>query len=352
MDVGILHKKISRITKSSEKWKLKQQDIFLKRISELLQEGFSLSDGLRFLQVMMVKEKNDIQKIINEMEAGNSFPTSLHLLGFSEQLIVQLQFSMIHGNFIETLQFCSEHISIKQKQIKQFQKIAIYPMFLLGLATMMLFAIRQFLLPTIRNSSSTDSKTTIFLIFFLSYFPQILLIILSIILSIILLWRVKFKKKSAYDQAVSLKRIPLFGKWYKDYYTFFFSREFAYSLLSGQSIYQIIEMMEAEPTNSLIIEVATKLSKDLKSGENLPTIITSIPFFREEMTWIIYHGQLTSQLGIKLKIYSQECYRILLADIEKKINWLQPILFLIIGVIIISIYGVLMLPMLSMMRGV
>ncbi|MDE1547835.1 competence type IV pilus assembly protein ComGB [Jeotgalibaca caeni] len=351
MDVALSLRKIFKITKSSRKWAIFVQSQFLLRLAELLQEGFSLSEALKFLQVMMGKQKEDIQEMLKQMERGTAFPSTLEQLGFSSQILVQLHLSIIHGTFNETLAFCAGYIETKHKQWQQFKKVAAYPCFMLVLTLLMLFAVRRFLLPTLQYSVTSASRTTEVLIFVLTYLPFILLGSIFLVSSIVFMIMNKLKKKTAYERAIYYCGFPLVGNWVRAYYTFFFSREFAYFILNGQSIHQMIEQMKGEYTSDLMKELAEKAELSLRKGDSFPQFVKECHLFYQEMSWIIYHGELTSQLGLKLKVYSKECYRQLIADIEKKLNLIQPVLFLLIGLLIVIIYLILMLPMLDMMRG-
>lgn len=343
--------KTMRAIKSSEKWTLNQQCLFLNRLSELLAEGFSISEAISFLKIMMVKQESQLDQVVKRMASGESFPSSLSSLGFSADIITQLHFSIRNGQLIETLSFCASQMKRKQSQSQQAKKVIAYPSFLILLATLMMIAIRHYLLPTLEISVTNDNKWGIIMIIFLEKLPYMMCSLVFIVLLVASMLNRYLNKKSAYDHACFLIRMPIFGKWYSDYYTFYFSRELGYALLNGQSIYQFLEMVSSESTNQLLRELADLISTDLLAGDDLPTIMAKFPIFRKELTWIIYHGQLTSQLGKKLKLFSQECYQQLMTDIERKINYLQPVLFLFIGLIIVLIYGILMYPMLSMMKG-
>lgn len=355
MHVVTLPRKIFKNISYSKKWSTQRQSYFLERLSELLAEGFSLGEALTFLQVMMKKEEKDIQHIMKQMEEGRSFPETLLTFGFPEQIIIQLKLSLLHANFIPTMKICSSYLTEKRKQLLNLRKTTIYPCFLLFFSFCMLLAIRVFLLPTLESSLHSDvgnkSQGIGALLFFLKYMPQLLTGLSFFILILFLLFRRFLLKRNALERATLYCKLPIVGKWFIDYYTAFFSREFSYFYLNGQSIHKIVETFKDDSSSELMQQIAEVMEKELKKGDNLKTIIQQFNFFRFELGWIIYQGELTSQVGLKLKIYSQECHRSLTQDIEKKINMLQPVLFLLIGMIIVFVYAILMLPMLSMMGG-
>lgn len=353
MRAAILPKRISRNIKFSKKWSVKAQSYFLERVSELIREGFSLSEALLFLKMMMEKEQEDIQLILEKMEEGAAFPQTLTPFGFSEQIVVQLHLSLLHGRFIETLQYCGEYLEQKQDQLKKLRKAAIYPSFLLFFALSMLFAIRSFLLPILDSSflGAEGESRYQFLFFFIEYLPHLSGGFFLVISLGVLIGRRLLQKKNAIQRASFYSRLPIVGRWMIDYYTSFFSREFAYFYMNGQSAYQIVEEFKKKDSSLFMQQIALQIEEGLKRGDNLKDILGRLSFFRPELGWMIYQGELISQVGVKLRIFSQECHRSLLEDVEKKINLLQPILFLFIGLIVVLVYAVLMLPMLSMMGG-
>lgn len=355
MRVALLPKKIFKNINSSKKWNTNQQSYFLERLSELLKEGFSLGEALSFLQIMMKKEKNDLEKMMDRMEEGKSFPEALIPFGFSEQMISQLHLSLLHANFIETLKLCSSRIIEKQKQLGNLKKVVVYPVFLLVFANFMLLAIRKILLPTLESSLTSNgeyaSGLVQALLFFLKYMPHLLAGSIILLILTYLIFKKWFSQKDVLDKAALFCKLPVIGKWFIDYYSSFFSRELSYFYLNGQSIYKIVETLKADTSTLFMQQISLVMEEGLKRGDHLKIIIDQFPFFRKELSWIIYQGELTSQVGMKLKIYSQECHRSLIQDIEKKINLLQPVLFLFIGLIVVFVYTVLMLPMLSMVGG-
>ncbi|UJF14661.1 type II secretion system F family protein [Jeotgalibaca sp. MA1X17-3] len=353
--MALLQRKIFKSINSSKKWKIHQQSYFLERLSELLKEGFSLGEALSFLQMMMEKEKKDIEGMMEKMEEGKSFPESLIQFGFSEQVISQLHLSLLHANFTDTLKLCSTHIIEKQKQFGNLKKVVVYPLFLLLFSIFMLLAIREVLLPTLESSLLSNEESTNYfvyiLLFFLKYLPQLLLGAIFIFGLIYVLLKRWLSHKNVLERASIFCKVPIIGKWYLNYYSSLFSRELSYFYLNGQSIYKIVEALQAETSTLFMHQISLVMEEGLKKGDHLKIIIDQFPFFRKELSWIIYQGELTSQVGVKLKIYSQECHRTMMQDIEKKINLLQPLLFSFIGFIVVFVYAILMLPMLNMIGG-
>lgn len=356
MHMAIFQRKTFLKTASEQKWSTKEQAYFLRRLGELLNEGFSLSEGLAFLIIMQPKRERPIRKILSELEMGNPLPNALGLLGFPKQIVSQLSLALLHGRFNETLLFCSDFLSEKEKQVSKLKRVMLYPAFLLLFANAMLFAIRQVLLPsleTMMNPTGEDVTGLVSsILFYLNHLPIITGACLSLFALIYILGKEYVKKKTAFEKSLLFIKLPVFGKWVQLYYSFFFSREYAYFFKSGMQLNQIVTLMKEEDGTEWMKEISRMIEEGLTQGDSLTTVIKRYPIFKEEFGWIVYHGELTSQLPVKLTMYSEECFRLLIADIEQKIGLLQPILFLFVAIIVMSIYLVLLMPMFSSLGGI
>jgi competence protein ComGB len=340
---------------SEKRWQAKEQAYFLKRLGELLQEGFSLSEGLSFLKMMQPKRADDIQRMLARLETGVNLAEALAGCGFSEQVVSQLRLSFLHGKLTETLLFCSDFLAEKDKQLQKLRKVLIYPLFLLVFANGMLIAIRQVLLPSLETmlqpAEDGPGRMASITLAYLKNLPLIILGTAALGASLFLLAKMYLKRKSAFRQSLLFCRIPLLSRWVQLYYSFFFCREYAYFFRNGMQLNQIVSLMRGDEGTAWMKEISGLVEEGLTQGDSLTTIIKRYPIFKEEMGWIIYHGELTSQLPIKLSMYSEECFRLLIADIEQKIGWLQPVLFLMVAIIVMAIYLILLMPMLSSLGG-
>jgi len=75
-------------------------------------------------------------------------------------------------------------------------------------------------------------------------------------------------------------------------------------------------------------------------------------FLKQEFSQIVRHGETTGHLGKELLVYSEECMNELEERIDKMIALVQPVSFLFIAFLIVSVYGAMLLPMLSNMEGI
>lgn len=352
MVVGTSLKKISETTMSHKKWKTEYQINFLRQLSELLEEGFPIIDCLQFLCFTNTKLSEDILSISTQLERGSSFVDVIKQKGFDKRTLTQLQLAELNGNFEETLKYCAEYIQTIHNQRIKMRKVAVYPLFLTVMAVAMLLVVRKFMLPTLKTLGDTTSKVTEVVIWYLEHLPEITVIILFLALIIIWVLNIIWKKDSIWKRISQMAKMPVIGNFVRFYYSYYFSREFSCFLENGLSVNQMIKIMKELDTDALMVQVAEKMEEALLAGETFPSFIANTPFFHSEMSWIIHHGEITSQVSRKLKYYGQHCFSELMERIEKIIQLIQPIMFLGIGLLVVLIYLTLMLPMLNMMKGV
>ena len=216
MPMAISLKRTISKTSSEQKWRTKEQAYFLRRLGELLDEGFSLSEGLSFLEIMQPKREKAIRGIMAELASGNSLPDALAVLGFPKQIVSQLRLALLHGRFNETLLFCADFLTEKDKQVAKLKKVMVYPAFLLLFATGMLFAIRQVLLPSLESMMDPDAETmnglvTVMLLF-LNHLPIITASWVALLVFSGMLGKGYLKKKTAFEKSLLFIKTAHFGE--------------------------------------------------------------------------------------------------------------------------------------------
>ena len=67
---------------------------------------------------------------------------------------------------------------------------------------------------------------------------------------------------------------------------------------------------------------------------------------------IIKHGQENGKLEQELLFFSQHCVVNMEEQIEKCIKMIQPVLYLFIGFLVVSMYLAILLPMFNLLDGI
>lgn len=94
------------------------------------------------------------------------------------------------------------------------------------------------------------------------------------------------------------------------------------------------------------------IKQKLLTGEKLESILASFPFFEKEFPMIIKHGQENGKLEQELLFFSEHCMVNMEERIEKSLKMIQPMLYLFIGLLVVSMYLAILLPMFQLLEGI
>ena len=118
------------------------------------------------------------------------------------------------------------------------------------------------------------------------------------------------------------------GDLYRCYQTSYFALEWGKLFQQGLEIRQIIMCMQQTSTATLVQELAVQLELCLASGGLLPDKLKDYVFLTPEFSLIVFQGEMRGKLGEELFVYSQLLTDRLFQQIEKKIQWIQPVIFI------------------------
>jgi len=333
------------------------QGLFLKRLGTLLREGFSLKEALTFMRTISGKETLIwIDSIKKGLEQGNSLHEELKQLNFSERVCSQIYFSIIHGNFSDAVYQSGSQLLAQVDRRKKVKQLLNYPMMLVVFMVGMLLSMRYILLPHITQITSSDTSNIDFMtqmiLKLIDTAPYWLLGVAGFILIASLLCRAYLSKKTALEKAVIYSKIPIFSLVYQLYQTQFFAFEWSQLIKGGSNLREIVTIMKENQTSKLINEVGEYLEDELIFGRAFQEILRDFSFFKKELPDIVKHGEVSGKMGGELELYSSQCEEELYARVEKSMEWIQPIVFSGIAVMIIAIYAALLLPTFSLLEGI
>lgn len=340
--------------KSKPLTKVKKRDAgkYLESLSDLLEEGFSLNQALQFLNYLYPHYQVVNEIAIKHLKEGKGIERGLREVGYSLSLISQLFYAQKQGRFKDALKKAVNQLYLEQTYRQKILKALTYPIFMLVFLVVLLLGMRSFLLPHITSFITVEmyekqGLIRILLTFF-AYLPQILIGIVGGGLVTYMGLDFYLLKQDVLTRCRILIKIPLVRKWVRYYCTYKVSQTFGYFLEGGFSILQTLEFIKAYPIDPFLAELAHVFHTKMMKGEGLVQGINSLGIFQEEFSMIIQQGEMTSQVSTKCLRYANSVWTWLMEDISKKISYLQPVLFILIAVLVMSMYLLMMLPMLTM----
>ncbi|MBS4199659.1 type II secretion system F family protein [Bacillus sp. FJAT-49732] len=348
MTVGFL-KKIKKLT-------FKEQGIFLTRASDMLSNGFTLLEVLQFFSKLDNKNYHLMASMIDDLKSGHKIHEVFLKHHFDQGACIQLYFSEKHGYLAEALLESGEYLQRKDEERKKFIKLMQYPLILIFILLFVAILLNTLLLPRFQylyQSMGYEPTVGIKLVLHLMQNIPSYLLLLFILCSV-LYFIVKqiFQKKSALEIASTLSSLPVISSFYKLYQTIFISREWGYLLRSGFSINEIINIMESQMYKPLLHESAQQLKKMLLIGHSFADALSNLSFIEREMIFIVNHGDKNGRMDKELLYYSNHCLQKLEEKTENIFLIIQPVIFSIIGIVIVVIYMSIFFPMFQMMDAI
>lgn len=338
------------------KWRKKEQATFILRLGELLDAGYPLVDALRFLQSQETsKRKPYIDDALIQLKAGQSLFEVLNSLGFHPQLLQFVYYAEHYGNLPHALteggQFWHKRNEDQDKMIKIF----IYPITLLCMMMVISSLFQGFLLPKFLSLyESMNIPPSVFLhsiVMFSqvsTYFPYALMVFF------VIFWIVKkywYERKAYLERRRYILRIPFVNQYMRLFDTYYMSYQLSSLLAGGLSINDCMKLFSKHNHQPFFRELGACIYSELHEGRSLEQVFDGLPFFEHYMSAVIANGQKNGKLDQELYYYS----RIILQTLESKITAflkvVQPLLFVVVGVVVVSIYLSILLPMFSIMDG-
>lgn len=339
------------------KWSIHQQASFLKRIGELLKHGYPIAGAIESISIHMNDDHRErLKNGLADLRKGSSFHQVLANLGFHEELIGYVYFAEQHGSFSNALLDGSSIALKKEHNRQKLFKLLQYPLLLVFITGFLFLFIEKDLLPKFtilfKSMNLEENIFTKIIYAFARYFPLLLSLVLIIILLSSIFYYFIFRNFSYLHQKALLIQIPFLGRLLKLLYTHYFSVQFSYLLTGGISISEALMLFEANKRQAFYSALGTDIKLKLIAGEKLESIIREFTFFEDELAMIIQHGQENGKLDHELLFYGQHCISIVEELLEKSLKTIQPLLYLLIGGLVVSMYLAILLPMFHLMDGI
>ncbi|WP_158661066.1 competence type IV pilus assembly protein ComGB [Bacillus kwashiorkori] len=337
-------------------WNMKDQADFLTRLGTLLGQGYSLNQALRFL-IYQVDENNRsvIYNAIGQLNAGEKLYSVLNASRFMPVCVSFTYFGEKNGDLQKSLITAGSLLKKQLNNRQQVRKLLSYPLFLLSF-TFILFAIMQSnILPQflhLYDSFQVEPNLLIRMLNSLNeYRTFYLLLLCCFMLMIVIFYRLFLNKVQPHERMCLYSRLPIIGKIIKLWNTYYSAFHLSQLLQAGISLNESLQLLGNDPQKKFLNTACQIVQKRLLEGVDFSRAVTVIPYWNEELSFIIQHGQMTGRLAGELETYSTYCLEEFSEQIEKIIKILQPFIFLIIGIWIITLYISLLLPTFQMINN-
>lgn len=305
-------------------------------MNSLFSSGFHLTEIIDFLERSNLIEKEFTAQMKSGLLSGQNLSKILSDLKFSDTVITQISLAEFHGNLGKTLNLVENNLRHILKIRQKILAVATYPVMLLIFLFGIIFGLKNYLLPQLETSSN-------FAVWVIQHLPILTGSFLVIVLTVIIvIWQI-FKRRTAKFNASFLSKMPIVGSFVKSYLTGYFAREWGNLISQGVELQQIFMIMAAQKSK-IFAEIGQDLTRKIENGKSFHEAVKSYKFLNEELSLIVEYGALKAKLGTELRVYSEECFDQFFKKSEKAMEFIQPIVFVFVALMIVLLYAAMLLP--------
>lgn len=330
---------------------------FLKKMSVLLEEGYTFRDSLSMLLPHHIEELSEVESLVEEkFRSGSNMSEILQLLGFQKSYLMTIHVAEQHGRVVRALDSIASQMITKEETQKRLQKLMAYPAILFVFLVLLFFGFRIYFLPNMssmmlsREGDASVSKLTLSS-FFLHIPDALIIAACGSILFAFVAWRIISKKEIGHQMIVYLK-IPVLCRFFRLQLTRQFAYELGGLLESGLSMQESLIILQRQELQPFMAKIAGELRNRVIFGDSLSTAVNHMKFFQKGFNAHILHGEEGGNLGRELQIYSDFLTDKTEANMTRVLAIIQPLLFCIIAVCILGAYLAILLPMYEMIEMV
>lgn len=327
---------------------------FLLKLSTLMESGFTMYNALIFLlEQYDVLKQNTKEEALRQIGNGEKLSDILKMLGFRKSIIIQVVFAEIHGEMINNLKESALYLDNRRKTFSKLIKSIQYPLLLVSIFIVMLIILNYTVIPqfqSLYNSIGTEAKGIVsVLTVMLEILPEAVIGLIAVFTVLFLIIVLIIKYAPVETQIRILLKVPLLKFYVVHYHTYRFSREFGYFINNGLEVKEIIALFKNQSLSAYLNYIAIRIEQKLNQGNSMSAAVKDIPILDEKLSIFISHGELNSEVGKELVIFSEYTLEKIIMRIENLTKRIQPVIFSILGVLIVCLYLVIMLPIFQMM---
>jgi competence protein ComGB len=339
------------------KWSLEEQAKFLKITGELLSRGYPLAEALESMMYHLPKNRRiEMKECLDDLKEGYPFYLILQKLKFDEHSIGYVFFAEQHGGLAVAFLEGSKMMEKRAKDFAKLRKLFSYPLFLVLMTILLFVFVQKYLLPrfsTLFSSMNIEANffTTVIYLFG-DVLPYLLSFLFTLTTFFLLYYFIRFKKILPIEQKIRLMKIPILAGFFRLFYTHYFSIQLSYLLEGGLSVNEALIMFERNEEQPFYQQLGREIRRILITGEKLEDICRKYPFFEQDLATIVKHGQDNGKLSQELMFFAAQCLHTLEEKTDRLMKKIQPIIYVFIGFLIVSMYLAVLLPMFHLLDGI
>lgn len=330
----------------------------LNRLSLLLEQGYSFMQALDILKGSSnTKEKYTIDTLYYHLQKGKPMAFAFQKAHFSNQVSALVSQSEGHGQLCQAIKRASEWKERKIKIKKEIQKAVSYPIILMLVLLLIGYIVFYLVIPhfvTMFEAFSIElPKSTLFMLSLISMMNRVDSTLIVVVILSTLVATLLFKKESTRVACVKkLLTIPKLKFIPQTLMTISFCTQLGYLLYANIPLYKSIHQLKTSSQSAYLKNYIQQMEQSLLSGQPLCDVIAQSQCFNSELNTVIYYAEKNGQLAEQLIQYGFYLEKTLLDRWIERIKWIEPILLLLIGSLIVYLFVAMFSPIMSLIENI
>lgn len=345
-------------TLGTGKVSLKELTTFCRQFSIMLTAGIPVLSCLENLKKQKYSAyfRSILQVIYDDVKGGDMLSTAIdkHKKVFPNFFRNMVHIGEASGRlsvvFVSLADYYESDAAVKRKA----KSALAYPMMLLMMTVAIVILMLTYVVPTFRDTMDkleVDVQGFTRVVYSLSEWliANWHLCVLVVIVVGLLLFLFFCTNKGKYTWDVFKVRAPIIGKIQKDLITARFARALSLLLSSGMDLSAALDSIGLILGNRYLEKRFQTVIKDVRQGTSFTEALIKFKFFPDMLIQMVSVGEDTASIDDVLQrscVYFDQCVEAALSSITSKI---QPVMLLIMGGVIGSLFLAVYSPMLSIM---
>jgi len=323
---------------------IKEQVLFAKRLSVLIQAGVPIVSALGIMSKQTGSKGATyiITRVVAEVEQGQLLSSGLrpfqHIFG--EFAVNIIQVGEVSGTLYENLEYLSQELKKKLELKRKIVSALVYPVFIIvatlgitGLLTGYVFPKIMPVFLSFKMQLPWSTRVLMRVSFIVSRYGEY--IMLGLVLAVVgTLFLLRQPRVRLWFDTVTLK-IPLVGTMFQNYYLTNFCRTLGLLLKSDVKIVEAVKIVASTTANLAYRRQFSILSEHILRGEKISDYVSQQPIlFPSILTQMLMVGEVSGNLSQSL-LYLAGLYEDELNDLSKNLTTVvEPALMMFMGLIV------------------
>jgi len=335
---------------------------FLKSVGIGIKAGIPLLELLISMQeeIESRRGKAAVREIIQVLSSGGTFTQALKKLKFVPSIVIAFaEVGEETGNLADNLIYASQRIEFIESVKSQVKSASIYPIISLIVILASLFVWIYFVIPKVSvflfSLGLELPGYTLFLLNLSKKRELILYYFLGIIGGILLFtFLLKFIERKfgkghilVYLKDKIMMKMPILGKFIKEYYLFLLASFMSSLLRSGSSMEKMFVILRSVIDNAVFYRAINEVNERINKGESLAEAFRATEIFPPFFLRYIGVGERTGTLDEQLEVVAQFYKEKLDRNLSTIPKLIEPLMIAFTGIITLAMIMAVFYPIYS-----